>query len=79
MLDQYVPNLKEFHAIALDVGTKDGLMPSIEEMDRDMTTFGIHHTFETYEGTHVSGIQMRLETKVMPFFSENLSFERAKR
>ncbi len=79
MLDQYVPNLKEFHAIALDVGTKDGLMPSIQELDRAMTTFGIHHTFETYEGTHVSGIQMRLEKKVMPFFSENLSFGRAKR
>ena len=39
-----------------------------------MTTFGIHHTFETYEGTHVSGIQMRLEENVIPFFSENLSF-----
>ena len=78
MLDQYVPNLKEFHAIALDVGTKDGLMRSIEELDRDMTTFGIHHTFETYEGTHVSGIQVRIEKKVIPFFSENLAFERAK-
>ena len=79
MLDQYVPNLKEFHAIALDVGTKDGLMPSIEELDRDMTTFGIHHTFETYDGTHVSGIQVRLEGKVIPFFSKNLSFTGAKR
>ncbi len=79
MLDQYVPNLKEFHAIALDVGTKDGLMPSIEELDRDMTTFGIHHTFQTYDGTHVSGIQKRLEEKVIPFFSENLSFAGAKR
>lgn len=79
MLDQYVPNLKEFHAIALDVGTKDGLMPSIEELDRAMTTFGIHHTFETYEGTHVSGIQERLEEKVIPFFSKNLSFAGVKR
>ncbi|HEY6441965.1 MAG TPA: alpha/beta hydrolase-fold protein [Candidatus Acidoferrales bacterium] len=79
MLDQYVPNLKEFHAIALDVGTKDGLMPSIEELDRDMTTFGIQHTFGTYEGTHVSGIQVRLEEKVIPFFSENLSFGGTKR
>lgn len=79
MLDQYVPNLKEFQAIALDVGTKDGLMPSIQELDREMTTFGIHHTFETYEGTHVSGIQLRLEKNVMPFFSENLAFERVKR
>ena len=79
MLDQYVPNLKEFHAIALDVGTKDGLMPSNQELERGMTTFGIPHTFETYEGTHMSGIQERLEKNVMPFFSTNLSFGKSKR
>jgi len=79
MIDQYVPNLKEYRAIALDVGTKDGLMASVEELDRNMTLMGIPHTFETYEGTHVSGIQERLEKNVMPFFSKNLSFSRAKR
>lgn len=77
MLDQYVPNLKKYHAIALDVGTKDGLMASIQELDSGMTTFGISHTFETYDGTHVSGIQVRLEKNVMPFFSNNLSFGHA--
>jgi S-formylglutathione hydrolase len=78
MLDQYVPNLKTYRTIALDVGTKDGLMASIQELDRDMTTLGIAHTFETYDGTHVSGIQVRLEKNVMPFFSANLSFGPAK-
>jgi S-formylglutathione hydrolase len=79
MLDQYVPNLKKYRAIALDVGTKDFLMSSIEQLDRDMTLMGIPHTFETYEGNHISGIQKRLEEEVMPFFSKNLSFSRAKR
>ncbi|HXQ25446.1 MAG TPA: alpha/beta fold hydrolase [Candidatus Acidoferrales bacterium] len=79
MLDQYVPNLKQAHAIALDVGTKDGLMASVQELDRGMTAFGIAHTFETYEGTHISGIQTRLEQNVMPFFSKNLSFGKAKK
>jgi enterochelin esterase-like enzyme len=74
MVDQYVPNLKEFHSIAGDVGTKDGLMASNEELDRALTAYGITHTFETYDGTHISGIQDRLEKKVMPFFSSNLSF-----
>jgi S-formylglutathione hydrolase len=74
MLDQYVPNLKKLHAIAGDVGTKDGLMASNQELDRSLTTYGIAHTFETYDGTHVSGIQDRLGKKVLPFFSTNLTF-----
>jgi len=78
MLDQYVSNLKRIDAIALDVGTKDGLMHSIEELDGRMRVFGIEHTFETYDGTHISGIQMRLEKNVIPFFSKHLSFGRAK-
>jgi S-formylglutathione hydrolase len=76
MLPQYVYNLKKLHAIALDVGTKDGLMPSVEELDKGLTEFGIAHTFQTYEGTHISGIQMRLKQDVMPFFSKNLSFKK---
>jgi S-formylglutathione hydrolase len=74
MLDQYVPNLKQIDAIGLDVGTKDTLMRSVQDLDARMTLFGIEHTFETYDGTHVSGIQGRLEKKVMPFFSKHLSF-----
>jgi S-formylglutathione hydrolase FrmB len=79
MVDQYVPSLRQFRAIALDVGTKDFLMASVQELDRSLTTLGIPHTFETYEGDHVSGIEDRLGKNVMPFFSKNLSFSRSKR
>jgi enterochelin esterase-like enzyme len=79
MVDQYVPSLKQAHAIALDVGTKDFLMGSVQEFERSLTTLGVSHSFETYEGDHVSGIQERLEKNVMPFFSKNLSFGRSKR
>jgi S-formylglutathione hydrolase len=78
MLPQYVPSLRRYHAIALDVGTKDGLMASIKELDARLTLFGVPHTFETYDGNHISGIQMRLEKDVLPFFSRNLSFGHAK-
>jgi len=74
MLDQYVTSLKQIHAVALDVGTKDTLMASIQELDARLTLFGVPHTFETYDGNHISGIQERLEEKVIPFFSTNLSF-----
>ena len=79
MLDQYVTNLKEIHAIALDVGTKDTLLASVQELDARLTLFGVLHTFETYDGNHISGIQERLEQKVIPFFSANLSFGSSKR
>ena len=79
MLDQYVPNLKRLHAIAGDVGTKDTLLVSNQELDRRLAVYGIPHTFETYDGDHVSGIQGRLEKKVLPFFSSNLTFGPAHR
>jgi len=74
MLNQYVANLKQLHAIALDVGTKDGLMATNQQLSERMTLFGIDHSWETYDGTHISGIQDRLENHVLPFFSKNLTF-----
>jgi S-formylglutathione hydrolase len=79
MLPQYTYNLKRLHAIGLDVGRKDTLLSSVEELDSSLAKFGITHSFETYEGTHISGIEMRLEQKVMPFFSKNLSFPLTKK
>lgn len=79
MLPQYVYNLERLRSIALDVGTKDTLLRSVEELDHQLTAFGVKHSFETYEGTHISGIQMRLEQKVMPFFSKNLLFPSIKK
>ena len=78
MLPQYVYNLKQLRAIAMDVGTQDTLLPSVQELDRRLTALGVPHSFETYSGNHISGIQARLEQDVMPFFSKNLSFTRPK-
>jgi S-formylglutathione hydrolase FrmB len=75
MLDQYVPNLKKYNAIALDIGLQDGLITSNRVMVEALTRFGIAHTFETYEGDHNNRIPQRLEEKVLPFFSRHLSFE----
>jgi S-formylglutathione hydrolase len=75
MLPQYIYNLKQLHAIAIDVGTQDGLMGNNQLLSERMTLFGIANTFETYDGNHISGIQDRLEKHVLPFFSNNLKFE----
>lgn len=71
-VDQYVSSLKTYRAIAMDVGDMDNLMPSNKQMDESLTRLGIKHTFEIYEGTHGNRVKERFETKVLPFFSENL-------
>jgi S-formylglutathione hydrolase len=74
MIDQYVTNLKKYHAIMGEVGTQDGLAASNKQMDQILTDFGVKHTFETYEGDHTNRVKERFELKVLPFFSKNLSF-----
>jgi S-formylglutathione hydrolase FrmB len=78
MLDQYVPNLKRYKAIALDIGLQDGLITGNRLLVERMTRFGVPHTFETYEGDHGNRIPQRLEEKVLPFFSKELSFEQSR-
>ena len=75
MVDQYVPNLNQYHSIMMDVGLQDGLAASNTEMDRSLTRLGVMHTFETYEGDHTNRVKERFETRVLPFFSESLKFQ----
>jgi hypothetical protein len=71
-VDQYVPSLKKYRAIMLDVGTEDTLLGTNQQMDHELTQLGVAHKFETYEGNHGNRVKERFETKVLPFFSENL-------
>src|SRR5439155_20339470 len=50
MVDQYLTNLKKYHAIMMDVGLQDSLAASNRQLEESFKTFGITHTFETYEG-----------------------------
>ena len=78
MIDQYVPNLKKYKAIALDVGLQDGLLATNQQMDALLTQAGVTHSFETYEGDHNSKVAVRFDTRVLPFFSSQLSFKGGK-
>jgi S-formylglutathione hydrolase len=75
MLDQYVPNLKRYRAIAMDIGTKDNLIGTNMQLDQALTAFGVTHTYEAYDGDHVNKVSERIDMKVLPFFARNLSFE----
>jgi S-formylglutathione hydrolase len=75
MVAQYIPNLKLYKAIAMEVGTKDNLLATNKELEQTFTVFGVTHTYEEYEGDHTNKVFERIETSVLPFFSKQLSFE----
>jgi hypothetical protein len=75
LLDQYIGNLKRYAAIAIDVGNQDGLRIDSAKLHADLQRYGIASTFEEYAGTHTSGVAVRFQNHVMPFFSKHLCFQ----
>jgi len=78
-IDQYIQNLRQYRAIAIDVGDQDNLKVDTGKLHDVLTNYGIKHDFEIYTGTHTSHVAVRFQEKVMPFFSRTLSFDSAKR
>ena len=74
LLDQYVRNLKQYRAIAIDVGDQDGLRAGASKLHDALDAYGIANIFEIYPGTHTSAVAVRFQNHVMPFFNKNLCF-----
>ena len=73
-IDQYIGNLRQYRAISIDVGDKDGLKVDSEKLHNVLDKYGIANGFEIYPGTHTSAVAVRFQNYVMPFFSKNLCF-----
>lgn len=73
-VDQYVGNLRRYRAIAIDVGDRDGLKDDARKLHETLDRYGIANSFEIYSGDHTSGVAMRFQDHVIPFFSKNLAF-----
>jgi pimeloyl-ACP methyl ester carboxylesterase len=73
-VDQYIGNLKQYRAIAMDVGDQDGLRVDAGKLHDLFDRYGLVNTFEIYSGTHVSAVADRFQNHVLPFFSKNLCF-----
>jgi hypothetical protein len=71
-IDQYIGNLKQYKAIAIDVGDQDGLRVDAKKLHDILESYSIPNTFEIYPGTHASAVGVRFQNFVMPFFSRNL-------
>ncbi len=73
MATQYIPTLKRYGGIVLDAGDRDvGIAQTVRQLDRILTDFGVPHQAEIYEGDHVSRIDERITSKLLPFFSAQL-------
>jgi S-formylglutathione hydrolase FrmB len=70
--DQYIGSLRQYRAIAIDVGDKDGLRTGAEKLHQILDAYGVANTFEVYPGTHTSAVAVRFQNYVLPFFSKNL-------
>jgi len=71
-IDQYIGNLRQYRAIAIDVGDQDGLRAGASQLHEILDTYAIANSFEIYSGTHTSAVADRFQNHVMPFFSKNL-------
>src|SRR5512143_1401050 len=74
-VDQYVGNLRQYRAIAMDVGDQDGLRADTARLHQALDKYGIVHGFEVYQGTHTSRVADRFQNHVLKFFGQNLCFE----
>ena len=78
-LDQYIGNIKQLHALAFDAGSKDvSIAANNKILDGILTNYQIPHTYEEYDGNHINRISERIELKMLPFFTTNLSTQMVK-
>lgn len=71
-VDQYTGNLRQYRAIAMDVGDQDGLREGARKLHEIIDSYGIANGFEIYKGTHTSAVADRFQNHVMVFFDKNL-------
>lgn len=75
IIEQYIPNLRNLKAIAMDAGLQDqGISNSTVKLHELLNSYDIAHTYESYEGNHINKISDRILTRTLPFFSKNLNF-----
>lgn len=73
-VDQYIGNLRQYQAIALDVGDQDSLRTDTIKLHTVLDEYAIANSLEVYAGTHTSAVAERFQNHVLPFFSKSLRF-----
>ncbi len=73
MVSQYVPQMKSFKSIMMDIGTADRLITGNIALHENMNRLGIAHEYVTYDGDHTNRIPERFEKLVLPYFARQLA------
>ena len=74
-VDQYVGNLRQYRAIAIEAGDQDMTKIDAGKLHDVLDKYGIANSFEVYPGDHTNKVADRFQNHVLKFFSENLSFQ----
>jgi enterochelin esterase-like enzyme len=78
-VDQYIAGLRQYRAIAIDVGDRDELRIDAGKLHTLLEGYGIANDFTIYAGDHTSAVAFRFQDFVIPFFAKNLVFEQPRR
>jgi enterochelin esterase-like enzyme len=73
MLAQHAAGLTAHYRITIDIGNKDTLLASNQQLHEALLRLRIPHGYEEYDGDHTSGVRERIERSVLPFFSTHLA------
>jgi enterochelin esterase-like enzyme len=65
--------------LAFEMGTADRMLPQAQMLHQALDQLGLPHTYEEYQGDHISHVRERLHDRVLPFFSKALQGKRGKR
>jgi hypothetical protein len=71
-VDQHVGNLRQYRAIAIDVGDQDGFRVDAGKLHEVLDKYGIANSLEVYSGTHTSRVADRFQNHVLRFSGQNL-------
>jgi enterochelin esterase-like enzyme len=72
MVEAYAANLNRYYAVAIEIGTKDGLLAANRQLHEAMTRLHVAHAYEEYDGDHTNKLRERIGSRVLPFFAKNL-------
>ena len=73
-VDQYIGNLRQYRAIAMDVGDQDGLRVDARKLHDVFDKYGLRTALKSIPAPTPSAVADRFQNHVMPFFSSNLCF-----
>jgi enterochelin esterase-like enzyme len=73
MVDGNAASLQRYYGVAINVGAKDAALAMNRRLHDAMVRLRIPHYYEEYDGAYADRAAEQTATRVLPFFSRNLS------